>query len=261
MRGKTRTLKWFLIMILILGMMGTSYAAYSNTLFGDYHFESSLLNFIFDDSDNGRSVSVEYQIGEKGPLQELDSSANYDGKQLTISDIGPLDAEMLADGNLTLFIHYTIRTEQEDQGIQQAKTVYEEEEPGYYIGEVDFQRNTDTPIWELENDGQCWGTGSVGGTPAVLYGFLPERLCQFDAYNQIEKTDRDGLMNGTIILKQKTVPHLSQWSEINLSSLELDPDVVEQIKCGSLKSSLTIEGSYGFQIPVDLDQFNIEKGF
>lgn len=256
-RGAARSMKmkWGVFIAVIFAFAGVSYAAHTNVLYGDFGLGTSNMGFIFD---NDEDVSVQIRNGDGGELKELDCKAFYDGKKLVIKDIGPIDLDDFAEGNANILIQYAIKADDEENGVILPAEVDEESKNGYDLGTVELELLTNTPVWSLENSGQSWGTKSEGinGTPDIVYDFLPETLGEFQVYNELQPKLKDGYMIGTLLLKQEKAIKLSEGSEIGLSSLGLSSDVTNEIQNDSL---LEIRGTYGFAIPLGLDQFNVDR--
>lgn len=256
-RGIPRSLKlkWGVFIAIIFAFAGVSYAAHTNVLFGDFTFNTSGMSFIFD---NDEDVSVQIRDGEGGKIKDLVCKASYDDKRLIIKDIGPIDLNDFTDGNANILIQYAIKADDKENGIILPAAVDEKSENGYELGAVELELLTDTPVWSLENGGKSWGTKSDGinGTPSIVYQFLPKTLGEFQVFNELQPRLKDGYMTGTLLLKQEKKLKLFGDNEIGLSSLSLSSDVTDEIQNDSL---LEIRGTYGFAIPLCLDQFNVKQ--
>ena len=252
--------KWCILISLITGLLGISYAAHTNVLYGVLNLSTSNMSFIFD-SGNSMDTAVQLQNGSDGTVKDLGGKVTYKDKKLSITDIGPIDVEDLADGNAIITIKYLIKSEDKEKGIKRPAEVKHESDQGYDLGMVEFDLMSHTPVWNLENDSRSWGTKSEGidGTPAVIYDYLPKNLGEFHAYNKLVPDHEDGMMAGTLTLKQESSPDLPDSMEIGLSSLQLPDDIIKDLKNGSPESTLLIKGTYGFAIPLDLEQFNVER--
>ena len=250
-------MKWSLIGLLVFCLMGTGYAAYSNILVHQFSLGTGTMGFEFDDCENGRAVTVEFQKSDQNPV-ELKAEATYDGKKLTISELGPLNLQDLSDGDTAIFLCYRIKAEDEDHGLKQTAMMEGDDGNGLYLGEIDLQRNNQTPVWSLQNVDQFWGTaeGSMKASPIAVYDFLPDRLCRFKAYQVMEPAEEEGVMNGTIVLKQSSLPDVPD--SVPLSSFALPESILKEMKKGPAEMTLVVNASYKFSIPIRLEQFNFE---
>jgi hypothetical protein len=253
-----RTVQFFIIIGVITGLLGVTYAAYSNILATDFNLDTSSLSFVFD-CDNKAVVHMENY--SEGIVQELKGEVDYQDKKLIITGIGPIDMQEFATGDINITIDYAIKAEDIENSLKRPAEVDKKSEVGYDLGTVDFELLSHTPVWNLENGSKIWGTESAGieKTPDIIYQYLPDDLGTFHVYNTLIPGDEDGVMTGTLLLKQESVPALPSLDEIGLSSLSLPEGVCNEIKSGSPVSSLEIKGSYGFVIPLNLEQFNMKQ--
>ena len=258
MYRKRGIVKWVILLGVAFTTLGLSYAAHTNVLTSNFTISTSNMSFIFD-SKNDQEVNVKIQNGSCDTVN-LGGTVSFEDKILTINDIGPIDMEDLEDGDAIITIDYAIKVETEEQGIRRPASIESKKDNGYDLGEVKFELMSHTPIWKLENGDQSWGTGELMNTPEIVYGLLPNDLGTFHASNiLIPDEEEDGVMNGTIRLEQITRPDLSDELAIGLSSLNLPEEIISEIKSGSSESILQIKGNYGFEIPLNLDQFNVER--
>lgn len=248
-----RIVKYSILAALILSLAGVSYAAHTNVLTTSFNFNSSGMSFIFDQD---KDVVVQLQKGSE--VKELRGKADYKEKKLIISGIGPLDIEDFADGDARITIQYAIETEDEENSILRPAEIKQISESDDDPITVDFKLLRNTPVWSLNNGEKGWGTitDEVKGTPGIIYKLLPDSLGTFEVYNQLLAHDEDGVMVGTLLLKQVSGPEQPEPIEIKLSSLDLPDGISKEIDSDSL---LEVKGSYGFTIPLDLDQFNVEQ--
>lgn len=253
---RRRTVKCGILIGLLSGMLGIGYAAHTNILTGDFNISTSSMNFIFDSDKN---AVVEMMNGSDGDIKDLGGKASYKDKKLSITDIGPIDIEDFIDGNANIIIQYAIKTEDKEIGIKRPAEVKQDDDSGYDLGIVEFELLSNTPVWSLENGDRSWGTKSEGinGTPGIIYQFLPDNLGKFHVYNQLLPHYEDGVTIGMLLLKQVSSPALPDNREIGLSSLCLPSEISNEIQSGSPESILEIQGTYGFAIPINLDQFNV----
>lgn len=256
MNRKRSIVKWLILVVLAFGTLGMSYAAHTNILTSNFNLSTSNMSFVFDRNKH-EDVAVEIQQGYDGAVKDLGGIISYDDKKLEIKNIGPININDFCDGDAIITIKYVIKSEDEEHGIKQTATIESKKDQGYDLGSVEFELMSHTPIWSIETDDQSWGTKDIGRTPDVIYEYLPESLGEFHAYNtMIPSEDEDGVMIGTIILKQERGLSIPETLEIGLSSLNLPSEISSEIENGS---SIEIEGNYGFAIPLDLDQFNVER--
>lgn len=253
-------IKWGFVVALIFAFAGISYAAYTNVLIGNYSFTTGNMSFIFD-NDHKQNVTVQLQNGSNGKVKELDATVSYDDKLLKISDIGPIDMTDLINGNAVFTIQYVLKAEKEEDGIRLPAPVESERDQGYDLGKVDFDRLTDTPVWSIKTGSKSWGTssGDTNGTPDPIYRFMPDDLGEFHVYNTLSTDEEKGIAVGTVTMVQTSCPELPEDKVIGLKSLGLPEQTVNDIKSKSKGLKLVIEGSYGFTVPINLDQFNAER--
>jgi hypothetical protein len=241
-----------------MSLAGIGYAFHTNKLTGEFHISTGNMNFVFD---NKEDVMVWIQgSGDKNP-KDLDAKVSYKDKKLLITDIGPVDLEDFTDGDAVITIKYAIKAKEKKKGMRLPAEIEGRRDSGYDLGIIELELLSHTPVWRLENDGGSWGTKSSGikGTPDIIYDFLPDDLGDFHVYNQLKPHNEKEVMVGTLTLQQESVPDLPDFTEIGLSSLDLPDKVIKEIKDGSEDSLLEIKGSYGFAVPLNLDQFNLER--
>jgi hypothetical protein len=258
--AKKRMVQWSILISLIIGSLGFTYAAHTNVLSAIISISTSSMDFVFD---KGKIIntSVQIQNGSDGTVNELRCNVSYEDKTLRITDIGPIDTEELMDGNAIITINYKIKAEDIEKGIKRPAEVVNDKDKGFDLGLVPFELESNTPIWSLENDNRTWGskTNGIDGTPDEVYRYLPDNLCEFHVNNKLVPDQDDGVMAGTLTLTQEDVPNLPDSLEIGLSSLNLPDNIIQELKNGSSDSTLQIKGTYGFSIPLNLDQFNVER--
>ena len=257
-RGSVR--RFVMTAVFTASLLGVSYAAHTSMLTGNFDIGTSNMNFIFNNDDDSKA-KVTIQQGSDGEERELSGNLSYDNKRLTIADIGPIDMDFLSQGNAVLTIQYAIKTGLEERdGLKHPAEVSQKTDNGYDLGTVDFIKTSQTPIWDLNIGHMQWGTASQNcdSTPDIIYDILPDSLGTFHAYNTMIPDLNDGITRGELILKQETGPDLS-GSEIGLSSLDLPSGIAEKAEKGNGSITLQIEGTYGFVVPLDLEQFNTER--
>ncbi|MDD2190182.1 MAG: hypothetical protein PHV71_06705 [Eubacteriales bacterium] len=248
---------WLILIVAVLSFMGISYAAYTNVLMADFNLSTSNMSFIFD-KDDSREVTVHLENEAGEPIKDLGGRSVYEDKKLTIRDIGPIDISDLQDGNAIITIKYAIKTEEKEHGIKRPAAIETKKDSGYDLGIVEFELMSDTPVWSINNGVRNWGNSSRGisRTPDIIYDYLPDSLAEFHVYHTLLPHREDGVMMGTLKLEQVDSPNLPKKMEIGLSSLDFPQEICNEIKRGSSDSILEIEGTYGFSIPLDLNQFN-----
>lgn len=249
MRKSHNIVGLIILIVTIVSLLGVSYAGYTNRLTQDYNLSTSSFNNIFKDNDN---ESVTARLVTEGNSKELEVNPSYDNdkKRLNIIVNSPIDISDF-DNDSSVIISYSLKPDN-DSGLKQVATVN-----NHVLGAVDFTLKTATPVCSIVNKSKgknrIYYTGNI---PEAIYDYLPNVLASFNAYHTILSADENGVMNGTITLEQVGDNNFN-IQNINLSSLELDDSVNEKITKSNSSAYIEVEASYGFSIPIDLDQFNV----
>jgi hypothetical protein len=249
-------LGFFIYIFFVIIALGVSYGAYTNNLDLKGVLTGGSMNYNFDGP--GDEFSVEMQNGNEIGLVNLNGVMNYDGKTLRITDMDPIDMAMLEGGNIKFIIKYAIKAQGEgsirasvDRGI---KTSNE-------LEAVKFKLGSKTPYLIINNND---GEGEMEYIPlsdlsiSAIDEFLPESLGSFSVSKFLVLNSDGDFLKGLIVLEQtepyiKGLPH-----SVSLSSLNLPEEMVENLLSRG-DFAITLSGSYTFEIPLDLDQFNLTE--
>jgi hypothetical protein len=244
------------LMVAIVVLLGASYAGYTRVLETQLDLSSGGMDFHFDGSREDFSISIQ-KDGSK-ELWDLNANIDYDGKTLKISDMKPIDMSYLKDGDLRFIIQYGIKASNSSSLAKAAipQTIKDKNEFEY----VSFEKTTKTPQWTIKTSSGDWSTGgfAVGSASEAICGRLPDSLGDFKLIKTLAVDENEKIMHGVIILEQAEIPSWFSSRPINLSSLCLPEEVLESIGEES-DLVLSIEGAYGFEIPLAIDQFNVGK--
>lgn len=240
-----------------MGMLGVSYAGYTDSLKVDTELSAGSMSFEFMDSGKDRDFIIGIQESGKEKVTKLDAKINYDGKTLTITDMDPIDMSFLKNGKLQILIRYIVEVTEEESVLRAASII--EKDQRSYLGEIPFQLISSTPLWSIEGKSASWGLGDgdLGGVPQVIYELLPQTLANFRASHTLWFNEKKDRMEGTILLEQIDIPKLLSIKKVELSAFGLPDDILKEM-AAEKKLNLTMVGSYGFEIPLVLDQFNAE---
>ena len=242
----------------MVGMLGVSYAGYTDILIAEGELSTGSMGFEFVDAKKDRA----FQIGlenNKGKFQELDANIDFDGKSLTITDIDPIDIAVLEDGKSKLLIHYSIKAEDE-QSILRAAMIAEKDKRSS-LGEIPFELISKTPQWSIagksKGEFHSWGSENeaIETVPQVVYDLLPEALGSFHATHILSVDKKGDRMQGIIALELKDSPEILSIEKVKLSEFDLPEEVLREM-VEVKKLELSMQGCYGFKIPLSLDQFN-----
>ena len=109
-----KAVKWCILISLIAGLLGVSYAAYTNVLDGVFHIGTGSMDFVFDGS-NHANVAAWIQSGYEDDPADLGGDVDYnnDYKKLYITNLGPIGIEDLTSGNAVITINYAIKPNDE----------------------------------------------------------------------------------------------------------------------------------------------------
>jgi hypothetical protein len=233
-----------ILLIIVVSMLGVSYAGYTNILTLDYDLSSSSFNNIFKEKSK---VTAELITEEKSKKLKVDPIFDRDKKKLRLIIDNPIDISDFEEGT-TIIINYSLKADK-SSGIKQVAP-----QEDYNIGRVDFILETATPICSIANKSKTYYTGSI---PNAVYDYLPDVLASFESYHTISSADHKGTMNGTITLVQVGDNNFNDRPKVNLSSLDLDDSTNERIVKSKSSAYVEVEAVYGFDIPINLDQFNV----
>ena len=245
-----------LLSVALLGLLGTSYAGYTGELSADTELSTGSMDFEFIDMEVNEDFLICIQKGENGNIQDICADIDYDGKFLRVTDMGPIDMSWLEDGDLRIIIRYGIKASNE-HSIMKAAATGKNEDAARYIGSIPLDRISRTPRWYIENGQDIWGSGDdeIDSVPQIVYSLLPETLGDFEIYQVLTAKAEDDGMQGIIILVQTEVPVIIPEGQVTLSQFYLPEELLQEISA-SKDLVLSVHGCYGFEIPINLDQFN-----
>lgn len=249
-------LSFFIYMFILSIALGVSYGAYTDNL----DIKSVLMGGSMDYNFAGSKdeFSIEMQEGNKIGLVDLNGVMDYDGKTLRITDMDPIDMAMLEGGNIKFIIKYAIKAQGEG-GIRASvdrriKTTDKQET-------VKFKLGSKTPYLTISDKD---GAGIVEYIPlsdlslSTANNLLPESLGDFSVSKFLVLNSEGDFLKGLIVLEQ-TGPYTKGLPDsVPLSSLNLPEEMVENL-LSKEDFDITLSGSYTFEIPLDLDQFNMEE--
>lgn len=217
--------------------------------------ELSSGNMDFEFSDVPDVYSIRIQNGDEGNLKNLDANVTYDGKMLKITDIDSVDVSWFEAGDLRFIIKYGI---QPTDGSSLLKATVTKETTEEEI--VTLQRAGKTPQWVIRGETDNWGSDckAAGVASSTIYDYLPDNLGEFKVLKSLKIVEDRAIMEGTIILEQTERPDWISTRPIPLSCLELPTEIIDEM-LGEENLILSLFGVYDFEIPLALDQFNIEK--
>ncbi|MGI6733055.1 MAG: hypothetical protein ACOX4J_02595 [Anaerovoracaceae bacterium] len=244
----------FFLAAAVVGMLGVSYAAYTNILTVETDIATGSMRFEFTDiEEEGAIVGVR---DKNGNIRKLDANIEYDGKSLRITDMEAIPMSMLEDGDMELHILYAVKAT-EGQSILRAAELCEKDEARSIIGKIPFKLTTGTPQWSIEGDSKSLGSGTEGldGIPKIVYDLLPDDLGDFRVHHTLAINESKNRMEGTIVLEQMEPCKLLADGSLSLSDFDLPEEIYEEIGAES-NLRLSLQGCYGFEIPLVLDQFN-----
>jgi len=240
------------LMVAIVASLGVSYAGYTAVLETKADLTTGNMDFQFCDS--GELHSIEMQSGQGGSSKELDADFGYDGKNLKISNIEAIDMSLLKKGNLRFIIKYGIKPS-DDSSILNAVIKSKNDDCEY----VSMMRNNTTTQWIIRGETDDLGyDGKAAGTiPSEIDSLMPDNLGDFQVIESYLIARNKEYLEGTIILEQTDAPDWISSAPIHLSQLNLSEESIEEIID---KDDLTISiyGFYSFEIPLDLNQFNVD---
>lgn len=244
---------------LMMVLLGVSYAGYTSILETNISMDSGNMDFQFSGDNDDFSIGI--QNGENGNIRAINADIAYDGKDLTITGMDPINMELLKDGDLRIIIQYEIAAA-DTASIKKAASI-DSEKIADKAGIINIQRTTKAPQWKIESSSGSWELGDkdIGDVPRIIYNLLPESLGDFQVSQTLTvDKDRDG-MQGVIILSQKEVPDLLSTESISLSSLGLSHEIAVEMMDKAEDLTLTMQGCYDFTVPLALDQFNRKETY
>lgn len=241
--------------VLTVVLLGASYAGYTSTLAANISIGTGNMDFEFFGENEDFSIAI--QKGENNSIKPINANINFDGKELAITDMDPINMEFLKDGNLRIIIQYSVCAA-DNSSIKKAAYVNSGKTTKAQF--INIQRSSRTLKWRVESGSGNWafGDSDYGDVPEIIYQLMPETLGTFQV-EQIfaERKDRDKI-HGRITLVQNEIPDLLSVESITLGSLALPREVAAELM-GKGDLQLIMEGCYDFTIPLILDQFNTEK--
>ena len=244
-----------LLAVVAVGMLGVSYAAYTDFLTVETDLTTGSMDFEFHDigGEGGAIIGI---MGKNGRIKKLDADIEYDGKTLRITDMEAIPMSMLEDGDMELHIRYAMKAA-EDQSILRAATIDERDQVRSIIGVIPFKLTTRTPKWSIEGDSISFGSGTrgLGRIPEIIYDSLLEDLGDFRVHHTLMINERKNLMQGTIVLEQTEPCTLLPEGPLLLSDFDLPEEMYDEIG-DETNLRLSLQGCYGFEIPLVLEQFN-----
>ncbi|NLY71145.1 MAG: hypothetical protein GX076_05630, partial [Clostridiales bacterium] len=206
---------------------------------------TSSFNNVFNEKPK---VTAKLITNEETKKLKIDPIYDRDKKNLRIIIDSPLDISDFEEGT-TVIINYSLKAGK-DSGIKQAAP-----QDNYNIGRVDFTLETATPVCSIVSRSKTYYTGNI---PSVIYNYLPDVLASFDAYHTISSADNSGIMKGSITLVQVGDNNFNNRRKVDLSNLGLDDCTNERIVKSKSSAYVEVEAVYGFDIPINLDQFNVD---
>ena len=242
----------------MVGMLGVSYAGYTDILIAEGELSTGSMSFEFVDAKKDQDFLIGLE-NNKDKFQELDANIDFDGKSLIITDIDPIDIAVLEDGKSKLLIHYSIKAEDE-QSILRAAMIAEKDKRSS-LGEIPFELISKTPQWSIagksKGEFHSWGSENeaIETVPQVVYDLLPEALGSFHATHILSVDKKGDRMQGIIALELKDSPEILSIEKVKLSEFDLPEEVLREM-VEVKKLELSMQGCYGFEIPLSLDQFN-----
>lgn len=236
-------------MVTLIVVLGAGYAGYMAVLKTHTSLSSGDMDFKFDDSNEGFSISV--QKGRNGEIRKIGAIAEYDGKTLTIKDMDPIDTTYLDNVDLRFIIRYRIKPSENSSLMKAAEiTEIKNDEEEY----VKLRRTGKTIQWVGRMDRSP--EEKIGGvTSNYIQNLMPDSLGDFRVTKKLEADDNEKMMQGTILLEQVGVSDGTWPKSIDISSLGASVNDLE-IGMEAGTNEITLRGFYGFEIPFVLDQFN-----
>jgi hypothetical protein len=236
-------------MVILIIVLGASYAGYIAVLKTHTSLSTGNMDFNFDDSNEDFSISI--QKGKDGEIRRIGAIAEYDGKNLIIKDMDPIDTTYLDNVDLRFIIRYRIKPSENSSLMKAAEfTEIKNDEEEY----VKLRRTGKTIQWVGNMDRNSEGkTGGV--TASNIQNLMPDSLGNFRVTKKLEADDNEKMMQGTILLEQVGFSDGAWPKSIDISSLGASVNDLE-IGMEAGTNEITLRGFYGFEIPFVLDQFN-----
>ncbi|NLT46971.1 MAG: hypothetical protein GXX92_01025 [Clostridiales bacterium] len=242
----------------MVGMLGVSYAGYTDILTVEGEVSTGSMGFEFMDTRKDRDFLIGLET-DSGKFRKLDANIDFDGKSLSITDIGPIDFSLFESGNAKIFIRYSIAAA-DGRSVQRAATIKENDSRSS-LGEIPLELISKTPEWSIsgKSEDESYGCGSeneaIDAVPQVVYDLLPDTLGQFRATHTLLPNKKGDRMEGVITLDPADSQEILSARKVELSEFDLPDEVLKEM-VGIDQLELSIQGCYGFEIPLVLDQFN-----
>lgn len=259
-RNRKRSMIFILFALAVL-LLGISYAAQTNSLYGEWGITTGKLGYGFVHHQRD-DLSISLQCGTENNIRELTGKISIKDNKISISEISPIELEDFIHGNAVFTIHYQIDCEDPEEETLPAADSKGDTEKGTDLGSVCFQRDLSSLVWEVKAGTVCITPDvemTSDGLNEVLRECLPEDLGEFHVYNKMIAENQTDLLKGTLILEQERTPASSETDRIKLSSLGFSGETIEQIKNGDSDITLDVDSAYCFVIPLALDQFNLNE--
>ncbi len=239
-------------------MLGVSYGGYTGLLTADIKAATGNMDFLFSEG-RGEKFSLTIQNSEMKEPVELDANFIYDGKTLKITDIGPIDMNMLSVGDLRIDILFLINAS-EDSTIK--KAIISGRSGNNQIDQepVVFDRMSKTPKWAIKCGSYTWGSENpeAGGVPEIVYRLLPDEIGDFYMTQSLITDENEGQIRGILTLEQAGAGEPFPTEPVLLSSFELPSEIGEEMMAGE-ECQLIMQAEYALEMPIDLDQFNYSE--
>ncbi|GAB1475410.1 hypothetical protein MASR2M70_02420 [Bacillota bacterium] len=244
--------------VVMLVMLGASYGSYTGILDVDITESTGSMDFLFAQG-HSHEFSMTIQNGQMDEAEEIPAHFVYDDKTLKITDIGPINLNILREGDLRFNIRYSLKAS-EASSIKKAVISARSGNKKNEQKNLSFIRMSRTPEWTVICGNNMWGSAKAeaGGVPEIVYRLLPDTIGDF-AMEQVLTIDEDEeLLKGVIVLEQTGCKMAFPAEPVLLSSFEL-PEEIEQDMMEGEECQLIIKAAYSLEIPVDLDQFNYRE--
>lgn len=246
------------ISALAVVMLGVSYGGYTGFLTTDIKTATGNMDFLFSE-EGGEEFALTIQNSEMEEPSELDANFLYDGKTLRITDIGPIDINMLSGGDLRIDILFLINAS-EDSTIKKAIISDKSDNNQTNQEPVVFDRMSKTPKWTIKCGSYIWGSenSEAGGVPEIVYRLLPDEIGDFYMTQSLITDENEGQIRGVLTLEQAGTGQSFPIEPVLLSSFELPSEIGEEMMAGE-ECELIMQAKYALEIPIDLDQFNYSE--
>jgi len=236
----------------MVGMLGVSYAGYTDILTVEGEVSTGSMGFKFVDTRKDRDFLIGLET-DSGKFRKLDANIDFDGKSLSITDIGPIDFSLFENRSAKILIIYSIAAA-DGQSVQRAAKITEKDKRSF-LGEIPFKLMSKTPEWSISGISEDGSYGCGSENEAIVYDLLPDTLGQFRATHTLLPNKKGDRMEGTITLEPADSQEILSARKVELSEFDLPEEVLKEM-VGIDQLELSIQGCYGFEIPLVLDQFN-----